>query len=126
MNENHDKQPNHELNERQRKLNSSNSYIGPRNSDSYDEEFAADLLNLDGSMSSGDATSGAMILGFLGLVATIIALFNYSFILGAVGIALGVYAVSKGAKFLGIATICIGLVAVVFPLFYNGPFMSLF
>ena len=125
MNENHDKQqPNHDLNERYRKLNSDN-YIGPRYSDSYDEEFAADLLDLDGDISR-DATSGAMILGFLGLAATIIALFNYSFILGAVGIALGCYAASKGAKFLGIATICIGLVAAVYPIFFNGPFMSLF
>lgn len=113
MDENHDKQPNHELNERHRKLNS------------YDEEFATDLLDHDRDI-SGDATSGAVIFGFIGLAATIMALFNYSFILGAVGIALGCYTVAKGAKILGMATICIGLLAVVFPLFYSGPFISLF
>jgi len=120
MNENHDKRPNYDLNERHR-----NSYDHRKYPYSYDEEFAADLLELDRDI-SGDATSGAVIFGFIGLVAAVIALFNYSFILGAAGIALGCYAVAKGAKVLGYITVGIGLLAAIFPLFYNGPFMSLF
>lgn len=125
MDENHGKQPNHELNERHRKLNSYDHDRSPKGMYAYDEEFAADLLDLDRDI-PGDATSGAVIFGFIGLVATIVALFNYTFILGAIGIALGCYAVAKGAKILGISTICVGLLAIVFPLFYTGPFISLF
>ena len=127
MNENHDKQPNHKVNEHHRKLNSYDAHRDHRYLNSYDEEFATDhMLDLDRDM-PGDATSGAVIFGFIGLAATVIALFNgYSFILGSVGIALGCYAVAKGAKMLGITTIGIGLLAVVVPLFYNAPFMSLF
>lgn len=125
MNENHNKQRNHELNEQHRKLNSYDHHRNPRHTYSYDEEFAADDLTLDKDIPS-DATSGAVIFGFIGLAATIIALFNYSFTFALIGIALGFYAGGKGAKALGIVTISIGLLAVIFQMFFNGPFISLF
>ena len=113
-------QPNHELNSRNGKSDSYNSYHESRN----DTEFASDFLSND--LVGGDSTSGALIAGSLGLAATVVALFVYSFILGAIGIALGCYAVIKGAKIIGISTICIGLLAMSIPLFYNNSFMSLF
>lgn len=122
MNENHNKQHNHELNEQHRKLSHQRN---PRLTYSYDEEFSADDLTLDKDIPS-DATSGGVIFGFIGLAATIIALFNYSFTFALIGIALGFYAGSKGAKVLGIATISIGLLSIVFQMFFNAPIISLF
>ena len=115
------KQPNHEINEQHKKMG--HDYLGHRYPDPYREEYSADLIDRDIGTT---ATSGATIAGFVGLAATIFALFNYSFALGVVGVALGCYAVAKGAKTLGIIAIGIGLFAVVFHLFYSGPFISLF
>lgn len=125
MNDYHDKQRRHELNEQHRKLNSYDQHSNPMHTYSYDEEFAADDLTLDKDI-PGDATSGSVIFGFIGLAASIIALFNFSFTFGIIGIVLGFYAGAKGSKVLGISTICIGLLAVIFTLFYSGPFVSLF
>gem|GEM_PF-2096536 len=129
MNENHDNEQKHESVENAKEYpppyDSHNVY--PRSPFTYDEEFSADLLNLDReTYASGDSTTGAVILGFIGLAATVFALFNYSLILGAVGILLGCYSVAKGAKVLGVITIGVGLLAVAFQVFNIGPFTSLF
>ena len=118
---NYERQPNHEINSRHGRGRSRNEH---QRSGYNDTEFAADFLAND--FTSGDSTSGAMIASWVGLAAVIVALFTYPLILGIVGIALGCYAVAKGNKILGYLTIGIGLLATVMPLFYTGPFISLF
>jgi len=112
-------QPNHELNSR---YGGRRDHRGLKYDD--DTEFATDFLAND--VTDGNSTSGALIAGGLGMVASIVALFTYPFVLGMAGIALGCYAVAKGNKILGYLTIGIGLLAAVMPLFYTGPFMSIF
>ena len=115
----HERQPNHELNSRRGSL-----YNEHRRTRYEDSEFAADLLAND--VTDGNSTSGAVIAGGVGLAASVVALFTYPVILGLAGIALGCYAVAKGNKILGFLTIGIGLLAAIMPLFYTGPFMSMF
>jgi len=119
---NYNRQPNHEHNLR----------YGMRGMDHYrdqgfdddDTEFATDFMTND--VTDGNSTSGALIAGVAGMVATVIALFAYSFILGAIGIGLGLFAVAKGNKVIGYITIGIGALAIATMLFSNGPFMSIF
>ena len=113
-------QPNHEFNSRYGR--GRNDRRGRRYDD--DTEFAADFLTDD--VTDGNATSGALIAGGLGLAASVVALFTYPLVFGLLGIALGAFAVAKGNKVLGYLTIGVGLLAAVMPLFYTGPFMSLF
>ena len=117
---NYERQPNHEMNSRHGRSRDEH-----RRRPKYDDsEFAADFLTND--LIGGNATTGAMIAGIVGLLSSVVALFTYPLILGVVGIALGIYAVTKGNKILGYITIGIGLLAAVMPLFYTGPFMSIF
>lgn len=123
MNENHDSETNHELDENYRSFNAYRQNPNPKRTYAYDEEFSTDLLDRDSNFSQ-DATSGSVILGFIGLVATIVALFHYSFLIGAIGVILGCYAVAKGAKILGVTTICIGILALAFQLVGHAPLLS--
>ena len=117
-------QPNHEMNARRgRSLRSYDDY-GYAEFD-RDVEFAADFA-MDDERVSGNATSGAMIAGGLGLVASLAAMFMHPLILGIVGIALGIFAFSKGNKIVGAISVLMGLVAVVVPMFTTGPFFTLF
>ena len=119
---NYERQPNHEINSRYgRSRDRDNNH---RRSRYDDTEFSADFLTND--ITSGDSTTGALIAGVVGLVAAIVALFTYPLVLGIVGIALGCYTVAKGSKILGFLTIGIGVLATVMPLFYTGPFISIF
>ena len=118
---NYDGQPNHEINSRYGK---SSAYHDHKRSKRDDTEFATDFLTNDAT--DGNATSGALIAGISGLAASVAALFTYSFVLGIIGIALGCFAVAKGNKIIGFMAIGIGFLAAVTPLFYTGPFMSLF
>ena len=118
---NYERQPNHEVNSRHSRSRDEHR----RRSRKYDDsEFAADFLAND--LIGGNSTTGALIAGIVGLIASFVALFTYPFVLGIAGIALGVYAVAKGNKIIGYLTIGIGLLAAVMPLFYTGPFMSIF
>ena len=115
---NFERQPNHEINTRHRR---SRNELRSK----YDDtEFAADFLAND--VRSGNSINGAMIAGIVGLLSVVVALFTFPLVLGLVGIALGIYAVVKGNKVLGFLTIGIGVLAVVMPLFYTGPFISIF
>jgi len=114
-------QPNHEVNSRYGKLRATDDRLSLREDDA---EFATDFLTNDAT--DGNATSGALIAGVLGLAASVLALFTYPLMLGIVGIALGCFAVAKGNKIIGYLTIGIGLLAAVMPLFYTGPFISMF
>jgi len=120
---NYDGQPNHELNSRYGRTHNEHER---RRSRYEDTEFAADLLTNANDVTDGNSTSGAVIAGGVGLAASIVALFTYPLALGIVGIALGCYAVAKGNKVLGFLTIGIGILAAVMPLFYTGPFISIF
>ena len=119
---NYERQPNHEMNSRYGRGRTINEHH--RRSKFDDTEFAADFLAND--YSSGDSTTAGLIVGVAGLVAAVVALFTYPIVLGIVGIALGIYAVAKGNKVIGYLTIGIGLLAAVIPLFYTGPFITIF
>jgi len=118
---NYERQPNHEINSRHGRGRSRNERRRPRLDDT---EFAAEFVAND--FTGGDTASGPLIAGIVGLVAAVVALFTYPLVLGMAGIALGIYAVVKGNKILGFLTIGIGLLAAVMPLFYTGPFISIF
>ena len=113
---NFERQPNHEINTRHRRA---------RNLRRYDDtEFATDFLAND--LTDVNSTSAALIAGIVGLVAAFVALFTYPLVLGIVGIGLGIYTVVKGNKILGFLAIGVGVLASVIPLFYTGPFISIF
>ena len=114
-------QPNHETNSRYGRSRSSDDRLDLRDDDT---EFATDFLA--NGVTDGNSTSGALIAGILGLVASVMALFTHPLMLGLAGIALGCFAVAKGNKIVGYLTIGIGLLAVAVPLFYTGAFMSMF
>ena len=114
---NFERQPNHEINTRHRRARNEHQR-------KYDDtEFAADFLAND--ITEVNSTS-ALIAGIVGLVAAVVALFTFPLVLGIVGIALGIYTVVKGNKILGFLAIGIGILATVMPLFYTGPFISIF
>jgi len=114
---NYEGQPNHEVNSRYGR--SYKEYRGLRDDDEFAAEFLADDV-------TNEATSGAVIAGVLGTIASIVALFMYPVILGIVGIALGCFAVAKGNKVLGFIAIGVGILSAIMPMVYNGPFVSMF
>ena len=116
---NYNRQPNHEINSRHGRPSADR-----RSRFDDDTEFSADFLTND--FIRGNSTTGAVIAGIVGLAATIVALFTYPLVLGILGIGLGCYAIAKGNKVLGYLTIGIGLLAIVMPIFYTGPFISIF
>ena len=117
---NYNRQPNHEYNARERR----GSHHNLNRKVDQDTEFATDFMSNE--VTDGNSTSGALIAGVAGVVASVIALFAYSFILGAIGIGLGLFAVAKGNKVIGYVTMGIGILAVGASLFSNAPFMSIF
>jgi len=126
---NYEGQPNHEINSRYGRHHGRPPHERHERHELHhsrydDNEFAADFVA--DSPRGGDATSGAVIAGIVGVVAGFIALFIYPLALGLVGVALGCYAIAKGNKVLGYTAIGIGLLAAVMPLFSTGPFISLF
>ena len=117
---NYERQPNHEINARYGRPYK--EYRGLRDDDT---EFSTDFLTSDVTTDTS-STGSALVAGAAGMIASIAALFTAPFLLGIVGIALGFFAAAKGNKVLGYLTIGVGLLAAVIPLFYTGPFISLF
>ena len=116
-------QPNHEENTRRgRSLRSFDDYEHSSYKD--DVEFASDLA--DYNKLGGNATSGAMIFGGLGIATSLAAMFMYPVILGLIGAAFGIYAFSKGNRVVGAISAIMGIVAAVAPMLTTGPFFTLF
>jgi len=124
---NYEGQPNHELNERYGRKDSDYDRPG-RESDRLrrynDEEFATEFITDDHH--DGNATSGSMIAGALGIITAIVAMFMHPVLFGLIGVALGIFAFSKGNKIIGIVAILMGLMAAAMPVLHTGPLFSMF
>lgn len=116
---NYEGQPNHEMNARY----GGSNYQSHRNFRD-NEEFATEFLTSE--IRNTDATSGAVIAGVAGTIASVAALFAYPLILGVIGFALGCFAIAKGNKVLGYIAVATGIFAAIMPWLNNGPFISMF
>ena len=115
-------QPNHEYNARHsRQLRSFDDYSSRYNDDEFAAELLADNRDLD-----GNSTSGAMIAGGLGILASLIAMFMYPVALGLVGVALGIYAFMRGNKIIGVISVIMGIIAAAAPILFTGAFYTMF
>lgn len=89
----------------------------------HDEEYAAEFSS--NYIDTSDATSGGVMAGFVGVGASVIALFTMPITMGIAGIILGAFATMKGAKSLGTVAIALGVLTAGAALFYRVALMTL-
>jgi len=121
---NYGKQPNHEINSRYGRV----SWDSDGWEHEYDDysEFASDFLSEPYTSSRNDATSGAVVAGIVGVIAGLVALFNYPYLLGGVAVILGTYAIAKGNKVLGFSAVALGIFSAILPFFFGFSFLAFF
>jgi hypothetical protein len=106
-------------------------YMNKDKQKNFEEEYAAEVIPYLPEFKEREITQNELVdygnlLGYSGIIISIVSLFSAPYVLGLIGIIFGSIAIYEDSKWFGIISIAIANIAILVNVIYNVPFIGLF